>query len=54
MRTRGRRTTPVRNKPQTAEDLDKELDAFMGDNANTVVSSNPAPAAVIEGDVEMV
>jgi len=54
VRNRGRATPPVRKQPRTAEDLDKELDAFMGDNADTVVPSNPAPVPAAEGDVDMV
>ena len=42
-----RRAAPP--KPKTAEELDKELDAFMKDD----VAPAPAPAAVQSDDVEM-
>ncbi|KAI0366815.1 RNA-binding domain-containing protein [Pilatotrama ljubarskyi] len=49
---RGGRKAPA--KPKTAEDLDKELDAFMKDEI-TATPSQPANAgpAATEGDVEM-
>ncbi|KDQ58567.1 hypothetical protein JAAARDRAFT_155101 [Jaapia argillacea MUCL 33604] len=45
---------PGPKKPKTVEDLDKELDAFMGDSS-TVPAADPAAqsAPVVEGDVEM-
>jgi THO complex subunit 4 len=45
--TPGTRAPKAPKKPKTAEELDKELDAFMGDA--------PEPAVVVgeNGDVEM-
>jgi THO complex subunit 4 len=42
----------ARKKPQTAEDLDKELDAFMGDVSETPTPRDSAPV-VTTGDVDM-
>ncbi|KAH8836088.1 hypothetical protein DL96DRAFT_1576667 [Flagelloscypha sp. PMI_526] len=47
---------PAPRKPRTAEDLDKELDAFMGDSSSTAKADAPVPAAptVVSGtDVDM-
>jgi THO complex subunit 4 len=44
------RSAPGRSepkKPKTAEELDKELDAFMGDG------NEAAPSAAVEADVDM-
>ncbi|KAI9067004.1 RNA-binding domain-containing protein [Trametes sanguinea] len=52
-RTGGR---PARSKPKTAEDLDKELEAFMKDDitsGQTEPTSTKATAGAGEGDVEM-
>lgn len=52
----GRHAPKAPKKPKTAEDLDKELDLFMGDGTKDVVTI-PAPAPLVpaqpEGDVEM-
>ncbi|EJC97716.1 uncharacterized protein FOMMEDRAFT_162739 [Fomitiporia mediterranea MF3/22] len=61
MRTRGRRGRGggtrggrFRKEPKTAEDLDKELDAFMGDdNSSKQPVSAPVPAQTGDADVEM-
>ncbi|KAJ7064731.1 hypothetical protein C8F01DRAFT_1127957 [Mycena amicta] len=55
IRTRGARGKPLaprpaRKAPQTAADLDKELDAFMGDSTTDAPASTAPPAQ----DVEMV
>jgi len=50
IRSRGPRGPAVRNapkKPKTAEELDKELDTFMGDSTEATAPAAPAP------DVEM-
>ncbi len=39
-------------KPKTAEDLDKELDAYLQDDIPKAQTEKPAAVAV-EGDVEM-
>jgi THO complex subunit 4 len=48
---------PRRKKPMTADDLDKELDAFMQDDDDKAAASKPAPPTADtqakEGDVEM-
>lgn len=52
----GARHTPkASKKPKTAEDLDKELDLFMGDGTKEAVTSAAAPTvpAQAEEDVEM-
>ncbi|KII87873.1 hypothetical protein PLICRDRAFT_176634 [Plicaturopsis crispa FD-325 SS-3] len=41
-------------KPQTAEDLDKELEAFMGDEPAAAPTTTVAPPAATAGDVDMV
>lgn len=57
MRTRNRRggrgpgkPVPAKAEPKTVEQLDKELDAFMGDE-NVPADSTAQPE--IEGDIEM-
>jgi hypothetical protein len=53
MRTKTRGGTRFAPKKlKTAEDLDKELDAFMGDSEEKIVPEESAPAPV-EGDVDM-
>lgn len=50
-RAAGARAGP--KKPKTAEELDKELDAFMGDSETVApIAEEPAPAASVQ-DVEM-
>ena len=61
---RGGVRPPKRNQPKTAEELDKELDAFMGDadtasasgsdSLAVAVGSDGTAAIVSNGDVEMV
>lgn len=46
------RSEPKSNVPKTAEELDKELDMFMGDSAGAVDGEKAGDAAV-EQDVEM-
>jgi len=48
-KSRGTASRSEPKKPKTAEELDNELDAFMGDSAEP---APPAPA-VVEGDVDM-
>jgi len=50
---RAARTKAESKKPKTAEDLDKELDAFMVDDATTTAASAPAATVVAEADVDM-
>jgi len=56
------RSPPKRMQPKTAEELDKELDAFMGDadtasasgnDSLTVAVGSDGTAAVSGGDIEM-
>jgi len=47
IRSRPRRVRTAPKKPKTAEELDKELDTFMGDSTETVAPAAPAT------DVEM-
>lgn len=50
IRSKGPRGPAVRNapkKPKTAEELDKELDTFMGDSTEATAPAAPTP------DVEM-
>nr|GAT51596.1 predicted protein [Mycena chlorophos] len=61
IRNRGARGKPAaprppRKAPKTMEDLDKELDAFMGDStpAPPATTAEPAVAAAAAQDVEMV
>lgn len=51
----GRPVPRAPKKPQTAEDLDKELDMFMGDGSKETESSvaTEATPSAVEGDVEM-
>ncbi|TFK21148.1 hypothetical protein FA15DRAFT_624396 [Coprinopsis marcescibilis] len=42
-----------KQKPKTAEDLDKELDAFMGDSTPASAPPSTDPSAAVELDVEM-
>ncbi|KAH9941614.1 RNA-binding domain-containing protein [Epithele typhae] len=54
MRTKTRGPTtraPKREKPKTADELDKELDAFMNDDIKPIAA--PAKAGGGEGDVDM-
>ncbi len=53
IRSRARGPKPRRDpkKPKTAEELDKELDAFMGDAEP--VSASAAPVTTGQEDVEM-
>jgi THO complex subunit 4 len=58
VRTKAARAPREKKKPKTAEELDKELDTFMGDDAPTAASSaEPASAtaisAAVEKDVDM-
>ncbi|KAH8113777.1 hypothetical protein DFH11DRAFT_1597364 [Phellopilus nigrolimitatus] len=48
----GRGGEKVKKEPKTVEDLDNELDAFMGDD-DTSEPAAPAPAPAVETDVEM-
>jgi THO complex subunit 4 len=58
------RSPPKRKQPKTAEELDKELDAFMGDadaasasgndSLAVAVGSDGTAAIVGNGDVDMV
>lgn len=54
----GRSTPRAPKKPKTAEDLDKELDLFMGDGPKekdmATSATAPPAAAEQEADVEMV
>jgi len=57
------RPSPNRKQPKTAEELDKELDAFMGDADTASASGNDSLAVAVgsegtaailgSGDVEM-
>lgn len=51
VRTKNRPAPRVPKKPKTAQELDMELDAFMGDDIKP--TSAPAPAAQVDKDVEM-
>jgi hypothetical protein len=46
---RARAAKPRASKPKTAEELDKELDAFMGDDDMAL----KAAPAVVEADIAM-
>jgi len=62
VRTRGaRQPRPGPKKPKTAEELDKELDSFMNDDAkprptgkeSEVVATTSSSQTGVDGDVEM-
>ena len=49
----GRRGGKTEKKPQTAEDLDKELEAFMGDTAPPQTTATTEKAAAPTQDIDM-